>query len=189
MERNQDLNDLRNDIMCRVSKVTEDAKEFSSSFDTYSHLWCDDRQEFLRQFLTYGHILTQEEIEAHAQDGVPESPPTLKQFKEEIDSYEELYLQVSHFSDLERFDSWFKVSIRPFKQSLLNIIKKWSYMFKEELEIAAIENFWPTCSISGKYCGLCQNFRRQSKFLFLIHISMFGFSRKFRFLNQISIFE
>jgi dynein heavy chain len=110
-----------------------DATAFSSSFDTYSHLWCDDRQEFLRQFLTYGHILTQEEIEAHANDGVPESPPTLDQFKEEIDSYEELYQQVSKFSDIERFDGWFKVSIRPFKQSLLNIIKKWSFMFKEHL--------------------------------------------------------
>ena len=133
MENNADLNDLRSDIMNRVKQVMDGAISFSSSFDAFSHLWCDDRQEFLRQFLTYGHILTQEEIEAHAVEGIPETPPSLKQFKEEIDSYEDLYHQVSTFSDLERFDSWFKVSIRPFKQALLNIIKKWSFMFKEHL--------------------------------------------------------
>ena len=133
MESHDDLNDLRGDIMSRVKKVMNESTSFASSFDSYSHLWCDDRQEFLRQFLTYGHILTQEEIEAHAADGVPESPPELEQFKEEIDSYEDLYQQVSKFSDTERFDSWFKVSIRPFKQALLNIVKKWSFMFKEHL--------------------------------------------------------
>ena len=83
------------------------------SFDNYANLWVDDRQEFLRQFLTYGHILTQEEIEAHAAEGVPESPPELEQFKEEIDSYEDIYQQVSKLNDIEKFDSWFKISIRP----------------------------------------------------------------------------
>ena len=135
MEGHEDLNDLRGDIMSRVKRVMSEATTFSSSFDTYAHLWSDDRQEFLRQFLTYGHILTQEEIEAHAADGVPESPPELEQFKDEIDSYEDLYQQVSKFNDIERFDSWFKVSIRPFKQSLLNIVKKWSFMFKAEFKI------------------------------------------------------
>ena len=31
------------------------------------------------------------------------------------------------------FDVWFKVDARPFKQALLNIIKRWSFMFKEHL--------------------------------------------------------
>jgi dynein heavy chain len=42
------------------------------------------RNEFMRQFLLYGHVLTTEEIEAHAEEGVPENPPTLKQFKEQV---------------------------------------------------------------------------------------------------------
>ena len=133
MESHDDLNEVRGDIMNRVKKAMSDATNFASGFDTYANLWVDDRQEFLRQFLTYGHILTQEEIEAHAADGVPESPPELEQFKEEIDSYEDLYQQVSKLNDIEKFESWFKISIRPFKQALLNIIKKWSYMFKEHL--------------------------------------------------------
>lgn len=31
------------------------------------------------------------------------------------------------------FDTWFRVDARPFKQALLNIIKRWSYMFKQHL--------------------------------------------------------
>ena len=44
----------------------------------------DDRNEFMKQFLTYGHVLTTEEIEAHAEEGVPENPPTLDMFKEQV---------------------------------------------------------------------------------------------------------
>lgn len=36
------------------------------------------------QFLTFGHILTADEVEAHGEEGVPESPPTLQQFKEQV---------------------------------------------------------------------------------------------------------
>lgn len=36
------------------------------------------------QFLTYGHILTAEEVESHGDAGVPETPPTLPQFKEQV---------------------------------------------------------------------------------------------------------
>ncbi|CBY35492.1 unnamed protein product, partial [Oikopleura dioica] len=139
MEEHHMLNELRGDIMGRVNKVMNDANNFCDNFEIYSNLWIDDRQEFLNQFLTYGHILTQEEIEAHGTEGVPENPPELTQFKEQIDSYEDLYSQVSGFSATEIFDGWFRVSIKPFKQSLLNIIKKWSYMFKEHL-IKHVEN-------------------------------------------------
>ena len=38
----------------------------------------------MKQFLTYGHVLTSEEIEAHAEEGVPENPPTLDMFKEQV---------------------------------------------------------------------------------------------------------
>lgn len=60
------------------------ACEYRNSFDTYAYLWVDDRNEFMRQFLLYNHVLTAEEIEAHADDGVPECPPTLEQFKEQV---------------------------------------------------------------------------------------------------------
>ncbi|KAK1334847.1 hypothetical protein QTO34_004418 [Cnephaeus nilssonii] len=50
-----------------------------------------------------------------------------------IDVYEALYVQMSKFDDFRVFDSWFKVDMKPFKVSLLNIIKKWSWMFQEHL--------------------------------------------------------
>jgi len=65
------------------------------SLRRYAYLWVDDRKEFMRQFLLYNHVLTAEEIEAHAESGVPESPPTLEQFRSHIDSYEMLFNEVS----------------------------------------------------------------------------------------------
>ena len=38
----------------------------------------------MRQFLTYGHILTPEELESSPEEGVPETPPTLTQFKQQV---------------------------------------------------------------------------------------------------------
>ena len=64
----------------------------------YSYLWVDDRQEFLRQFLQYGHVLTAEEIEGAGDEGVAPSPPTLAQFKEQVDTYEMLYEEVEQLS-------------------------------------------------------------------------------------------
>ena len=139
MSSNEDLTDLRGDIISRVYDVMKAARNYAADFDEYGHLWNDDRAEFLSQFLTYGHILTAEEIEAAGTDPIPENPPTLTQFREQIDSYEDLYAQISGFSDINVFHDWFRVSIRPFKHALLNIIKKWSLMFKDHL-IHHVEN-------------------------------------------------
>ena len=79
-----DLSEMRQDLMERVNSIVNKANEFKDSFSKYSYLWVDDRKEFMRQFLLYNHVLTQEEIEAHAETGVPESPPTLEQFKAQV---------------------------------------------------------------------------------------------------------
>lgn len=79
-----DLSEMRQDLMDRVTGVMNKANEYRSSFDVFAYLWLDDRNEFMRQFLLYNHVLTAEEIEAHAEEGVPESPPTLGQFKEQV---------------------------------------------------------------------------------------------------------
>ncbi|CAH1258196.1 DNAH17 [Branchiostoma lanceolatum] len=133
LEDMMDLSEMRSELMERIQTVMNKAIEYRNSFDQYAYLWVDDRKEFMRQFLLYNHVLTAEEIEAHADDGVPENPPTLEQFKEQIDSYEKIYEVVEGFSDMAIFESWFRVDSRPFKQALLNIIKKWSYMFKQYL--------------------------------------------------------
>lgn len=74
--------------------------EYRNSFENYAYLWVDDRQEFLRQFLLYGHVLTAEEIEAAGEEGVSETPPTLVQYKEQVDTYEQI------FTTVEQFEVW-----------------------------------------------------------------------------------
>uniref|UniRef100_A0A8C3PC88 Dynein axonemal heavy chain 11 n=1 Tax=Chrysemys picta bellii TaxID=8478 RepID=A0A8C3PC88_CHRPI len=133
MDNMLDLSESRQEIMDRVTDVIRKVLDYRNSLDTYAYLWVDDRAEIMKQFLLYGHVLTSEEIEAHADEGVPEQPPTTEQFKEQIDIYENLYIQMSKFEDFRTFESWFKVDMKPFKMSLLNIIKKWSWMFKEHL--------------------------------------------------------
>nr|XP_032639292.1 dynein heavy chain 11, axonemal isoform X5 [Chelonoidis abingdonii] len=127
------LSEIRQEIMDRVADVIRKALDYRNSLDTYAYLCVDDRAEFMKQFLLYGHVLTSEEIDSRADEGVPEQPPTTEQFKEQIDIYENLYIQMSKFEDFRTFESWFKVDMKPFKMSLLNIIKKWSWMFKEHL--------------------------------------------------------
>jgi dynein heavy chain len=84
LEEMEELSDMRSELMDRINNIMNKAIEYRNSFDNYAYLWVDDRNEFMRQFLLYNHVLTQEEIEAHADDSVPENPPTLKQFKEQV---------------------------------------------------------------------------------------------------------
>ena len=133
LEEMEELSEMRGELMDRVQNVMNKACEYRDSFDQYAYLWVDDRAEFMRQFLLYNHVLTTEEIEAHAEDGVPECPPTLDQFKEQVDTYEKIYTEVEVLKGTSVFDMWFRVDARPFKHALLNIIKRWSFMFKQHL--------------------------------------------------------
>uniref|UniRef100_A0A4X2M2C5 AAA+ ATPase domain-containing protein n=1 Tax=Vombatus ursinus TaxID=29139 RepID=A0A4X2M2C5_VOMUR len=133
MDHILDLIETRREIMSRVAGVISKVLDYKSSLDAYSYLWVDDRMEFMKQFLLYGHPLTAEEMDIQANEGLPEQPPTIDQFKEQIDIYEALYVQMSKFEDFQVFESWFKVDMKPFKMSLLNTIKKWSWMFQEHL--------------------------------------------------------
>ncbi|XP_075070448.1 dynein axonemal heavy chain 11 [Mixophyes fleayi] len=128
-----DLSQLRHEIMDKVNVVIDKVLDYRSTYDSYSYLWTDDRSEFMRQFLLYGHVLTSEEIEAHVDDGVPESPPSIEQFKEQIDIYENLYTEIFSSDDTKIFESWFRLDLKPFKTSMLVTIRKWSWMFKEHL--------------------------------------------------------
>lgn len=75
---------MRSELMDHITNIMNKALDYTNSFDNYSYLWVDDRTEFMRQFLLYNHVLTSEEIEAHADDGAPENPPTLGQFKDQV---------------------------------------------------------------------------------------------------------
>lgn len=133
MEEMTDLANMSQLIMDRVQRVMAKCHEHRNALDCYGYLYTDDRKEFMRQFLLYGHVLTSEEIEAHAEDGVPENPPTLECFHEQVDSYERVYEEVQKLDPVCVFDGWMRVDARAFKCTLLNITKKWSLMFKQHL--------------------------------------------------------
>lgn len=84
LEEMEDLAEMKTELMDRMNAVMAKAIEYRNSFDVYAYLWVDDRNEFMRQFLMYNHVLTPEEIEQAGEEGVPESPPTLDQFKEQV---------------------------------------------------------------------------------------------------------
>ncbi|ELK12575.1 Dynein heavy chain 11, axonemal [Pteropus alecto] len=109
------LAEVRQEIMNRVAGVITKVLDFRNTLDTYAYLWVDDRAEFMKHFLLYGQTVSSEEMDA------------------QIDVYEALYVQMTKFDDFRVFDSWFKVDMKPFKVSLLNIIRKWSWMFQEHL--------------------------------------------------------
>ncbi|XP_070335212.1 dynein axonemal heavy chain 9 isoform X1 [Odocoileus virginianus] len=133
LEAMAELAGLRGELMGRVQAMMALCGDYQRTLSQYSCLYTEDRKEALGQFLLYGRMLTAEEVEAHAEDGIPENPPLLHQFRAQIDSYEKLHEDVCRLEPVQVFDSWMKIDARPFKASLLNIIKKWSLTFKQHL--------------------------------------------------------
>jgi dynein heavy chain len=77
------LVEVRQEIMNRVADVINKVLDFRNSLETYAYLWVDDRAEFMKHFLLYGHTMPSEEMGAHANEELPEQPPSLEQFKEQ----------------------------------------------------------------------------------------------------------
>lgn len=136
IETNNDIIDIKNDILLNVDKVIQEAYDFCENFNNYSYLWLDDRAFYLKQFLKYGRQLSMEEQElVNLRD--PTAPeacaPKMESFREQIDVFENLYLEVEKMKTEQIFNAWFKVDVKPFKQALLNTIRKWGNMFKDYL--------------------------------------------------------
>lgn len=62
----------------------------------------------------------------------PEQPPTLDDFREQIDLQIQYKESVEDIRDFTTF-AWLKVDARPFKSALINCILKWKYMFTQYL--------------------------------------------------------
>lgn len=136
IETNSEIVEMKEDILDHVSKVIQEAFEYCDNYQTYSYLWLDDRDEYLKQFLTYGRQLSLDEIELLILND-PHAPqptsPKMEAFREEIDKFENLYAEIESEETEKVFNSWFKVDSTPFKQALLNTVRKWGNMFKQHL--------------------------------------------------------
>ncbi|KAF7661538.1 hypothetical protein LDENG_00259550 [Lucifuga dentata] len=147
MEDMVDLHIMRHRLMDRVKSVMASCCEFCNSLNDYSYLYIENRKEFMHQFLLYGRILTQQEFEDFADEGIPETPPTLDSFKEQVDHYEKVYEDVQSLKPVHVFHGWMSVDCSSLRNSLLQIIKKWSFMYKQHLiehvtnSLSDLENF------------------------------------------------
>nr|CAH7754609.1 unnamed protein product [Callosobruchus chinensis] len=149
-KENRELQHKSDDISVRVANAMEKALEFIKEFDDYVPLWAEDRQEYLRQFLLYGRQLTLEELvqlKDETQPPIKETPPTIPQFKEQIDTYEELYKKVEKIQPEEIIMEWLRVDVKPLRQAILNMACKWGNLFKQHLynhvidSLNELENF------------------------------------------------
>uniref|UniRef100_A0A4W6EVU6 Dynein axonemal heavy chain 11 n=1 Tax=Lates calcarifer TaxID=8187 RepID=A0A4W6EVU6_LATCA len=127
-----DINEMEDlSEMCHI--IRSRVREYQGSFASYRYLWTDDRSDVALQFLLYGHVLSTEEAELYADYELKKNPPTLDNFKEQINLFESLYVRVSKMEDRRVFCGWLQLDIKPFKHTLMNVIKRWSWMFKEHL--------------------------------------------------------
>lgn len=136
INNNQDIADMKSDINQNVDRIIEDAYEFCDNFQNYAYLWLDDRITYLNNFLTYSRQITQEEKEwvVLKDPAAPKvNPPKMEEFREQIDTFENLYNVIEQMQTEHVFNSWFKVDVKPFKQALLNTVRKWGSMFKDHL--------------------------------------------------------
>ncbi|XP_059610636.1 dynein beta chain, ciliary isoform X2 [Phlebotomus argentipes] len=131
-----DIIEMKEEILDGVEKVVQEAAEFCRGFERYSYLWLDDRVQCMELFLEYGRILDIDEIDLIVvkDPAAPQpSQPTIEAFREQIDNYESLSQEIEDIEPFQVFNSWFQVDVRPFRQALINTVRKWGNMFKEHL--------------------------------------------------------
>ncbi|KAM3917468.1 dynein axonemal heavy chain 11-like [Leptodactylus fuscus] len=138
----EELKEMHGEIMRRVHSTIVNVKEYQRHFKKYSYLWTDDKTEFMKQFLQYGRFLSTEEMELYADYELQECSPQLEHFKKQINIYELLYNEIGEFEDERTFNGWLLVDVKPFKISLMTVVKRWSWMFKDHL----LNNV--TCSVN-----------------------------------------
>ncbi|CAG4954204.1 unnamed protein product [Colias eurytheme] len=149
---NSDILEMKEEIFDGIERVIEEANEFCKTFENYSYLWLEERDAIMEIFLEYGRILTPDEIDKigsedkDVQAPVP-CPPKMEAFREQIDHYENLYMDIEDMESYKVFNSWFQVDIRPFRQALLNTVRKWGNMYKEHL----VENVTSSLSDLGNF--------------------------------------
>lgn len=126
------LSRMTEELLSRIMLMREDAYDYLKDFDEFTHIWTDDRHEYLRQFLLFGRLLSPEEHDRMAE--LKETPPSVQQFKEQIDFYDDMYKKVEAMNNEKILDGdWMRIDVRPLKQAILNTICKWGNLFKQHL--------------------------------------------------------
>lgn len=136
ISKNKDMQSMKGEILEGVEKVVQEAADFCNGFERYSYLWLEEREFSMELFLKYGRLLEPDEIDLvmAKESNAPEpNEPTIEAFREQIDHYESLFQEIEGIESLQVFNSWFQVDVRPFRQAIMNIVRKWGNMFKNHL--------------------------------------------------------
>ncbi|KAJ7405899.1 dynein axonemal heavy chain 9 [Willisornis vidua] len=168
LEAMADLAALRQELQFRAAAAAASCRELRGALERYPALCGEERRELGRQMLLRGRG-PDGESPAQDQDAPPEAPPSLQQVREQIDSYESIYEEVTRIEPLSTVHSWVRVDARPFKASLGNEIKRWSLVFKQHLldhvthSLTDLEEFIHTAEMGlsrkvekGDYDGLVE---------------------------------
>ncbi|NXP09467.1 DYH17 protein, partial [Thinocorus orbignyianus] len=133
LEEQVDLSRMREEVVSLVVSAMAEGQEYSAGFEEQAHLWLQGPEEFLQHFLTLGSVPSPEELELQPEMSVAQGTPSLQLFKQEIDTCEELCKEVSGFSNTEVFGGWLQSDCRPFKQALLDTIRRRSMVLRQHL--------------------------------------------------------
>jgi dynein heavy chain, axonemal len=81
-------------------------------------------------------------------------PPTIEAFREMIDGYESLHVEIEAIQPFQIFSSFFQVDVRPFRQALINIVRRWGNMFKDHLVNSGTDKVLSTNSLETNFLNL-----------------------------------
>ncbi|KAF2978603.1 hypothetical protein EK904_004180 [Melospiza melodia maxima] len=116
----------RQELLARAEAVATTCREHRAGLERrFCHLLLQDRRDLGHHL----HVPTP----ADTEEGLPEAPAMLQQFREQLGSYEQLYEDVARMQPLCTFQGWLRLDVRPFKAALLNEIKRWSLVCKQHL--------------------------------------------------------
>lgn len=114
-----DVVEMKEEILNGIERVIEDANEFCKTFENYGYLWLEERDAVMEVFLTYGRILTPEEVDRIGSEDKEISatapkpcPPKMDAFREQIDHFENLFMDIEEIDSYKIFNCWFQVCIR-----------------------------------------------------------------------------
>lgn len=134
----EDITEMQMDIMGVSRDAIREAISFGKKFDKYKFLWKDDKSSQLDAFLKYGRLLSSDELakieEGEVISDLPEKSPNLEAFRDVIDFYVKIYNEIDKYETAQIFNNWLRVNLKKLKHSLMNIVRKWSHLFKKYLE-------------------------------------------------------
>ncbi|KAI9221923.1 dynein heavy chain and region D6 of dynein motor-domain-containing protein [Blastocladiella britannica] len=158
MTANDELSEIKDEISFRVRKIMEECGAYRESYDQFSYLWTENRNEYMERFLsdhsdkkgdgaggegeedadaaaaTDAAAAAEVKDDAHEFKGsVTTNPQQLEKFDLEIKKFESIHKKVMALEPDVVFSGWFKVDVRPLKQSLNLNVKKWSYTLTKYL--------------------------------------------------------